>query len=88
MHDVLGRINMLLAEAEEASRQPAHTATLLSVIDVLQAVRDQALRGDLSQRKLGKRGRELRRTVLEDQTLAESRLGQRLLHMASQLMGD
>ena len=88
MHDVLGRINTLLAEAEEASLQPDLTATLLSVIDVLQAVRDQAARGDLSQRKLGKRGRELQRVVLEDQTLAESRLGQRLLHMASQLMGD
>jgi hypothetical protein len=88
MHDVLGRINTLIAEAEEASRQPAHAATLLNAIDVLQAVRDQAMRGDLSQRKLGKRGRDLQRTVLEDQSLAESRLGQRLLHMASQLMGE
>ena len=49
MHDVLGRINTLLAEAEEASLQPDLTATLLSVIDILQAVRDQAMRGDLSQ---------------------------------------
>jgi hypothetical protein len=84
----MGRINTLLAEAEEASRQPAHTATLLNVIDVLQAVRDQALRGDLSQRKLAKHGRELQRVVLEDTPLAESRLGQRLLHMASQLTDD
>jgi hypothetical protein len=30
----------------------------------------------------------LQRVVLEDQSLAESRLGQRLLHMASQLMGE
>ncbi|HET9495702.1 MAG TPA: hypothetical protein VFR15_15835 [Chloroflexia bacterium] len=88
MHDVMGRINTLLAEAEEASRQPAHTATLLNVIDVLQAVRDQAMRGDLSQRRLAKHGRELQRIVLEDKDLAESRLGQRLLHMSSQLMGD
>ena len=88
MHDVMGRINTLLAEAEEASREPAHTATLLSVIDVLQAVRDQAIRGDLSQRKLGRLGRELQRTVLEDKSLAESRLGQRLLHMSSQLTGE
>jgi hypothetical protein len=88
MHDVLGRINTLIAEAEEANRQRAHTATLLNAIDVLQAVREQAMRGDLSQRKLGKRGRDLQRTVLEDQSLAESRLGQRLLHMASQLMGE
>jgi hypothetical protein len=84
----MGRINTLLSEAEEASRQPAHTSTLLSVIDVLQAVRDQAMRGDMSQRKLAKHGRELQRIVLEDRAIAESRLGQRLLHMASQLMGE
>jgi hypothetical protein len=88
MHDVMGRINTLLAEAQEASRQPAHTATLLAVIDVLQAVRDQASRGDLSRRKLAKLGRELQRVVLEDQPLAESRLGQRLMHLASQLTDD
>jgi hypothetical protein len=88
MHDVMGRINTLLADAEEAGRQPAHTATLLNVIDVLQAVRDQAMRGDLSQRKLGKLGRQLELAVLEDKSLAESRLGQRLLHIASQLMGE
>ena len=88
MHDVMGRINTLLAEAQEASQQPEHSATLLAVIDVLQAVRDQAMRGDMSQRKLGKLGRELRRVVLEDTSLADSGLGQRLLHLSSQLMGE
>ena len=88
MHDVMGRINTLLAEAQEASQQPAYSAALLNVVDTLQAIRDQAMRGDLSQRKLAKLGRELRRTVLEDKSLAESRLGQRLLHLSSQLMGE
>ena len=88
MHDVMGRINALLAEAQEASRQPDHAATLLSVVDVLQAVRDQASRGDLSRRKLAKHGRELQRIVLEDKPLAEGHLGQRLLNLSSQLMGD
>jgi hypothetical protein len=88
MHDVMGRINTLLAEAQEASRQPDHSATLLSVVDVLQAVHNQASRGDLSQRKLAKHGRELRRVVLEVKPLADSKLGQSLLHLASQLTGD
>ena len=88
MHDVMGRINTLLAEAQEASQQPAYSAALLNVVDTLQAIRDQAMRGDLSQRKLAKLGRELRRTVLEDKSLAESRLGQRLHHLSSQLMGE